>query len=98
MNISGISLSGLRAGTTQLTAAASNVANVASEDYAPVRAVQSETAGGGVAVRIEASGASEVDLTDEMVGMLVARLAFQANAKMLETAHNLDKGLIEKLA
>jgi flagellar basal-body rod protein FlgC len=98
MNISGISLSGIRASTTRLTASASNIANAASDNYEPVHAVQGDLAGGGVTARIEASGAAEVDLTDEMVGMLVSRLAFQANAKMLETAHDLDKGLLEALA
>lgn len=98
MNISSISLSGLTAGSTRLTASASNIANAASDTYRPVRAVQRELAGGGVTSRIEASGADAVELTDEMVGMLVAKLAVQANARMLEAVHNLDKGLLDALA
>lgn len=97
MSITGIPLSGLRAGMTRLTASVSNIANAQSTDYRPVRAVQGEIAGGEVAARIEASGAAEVDLTDEMVGMLIAKLDFQANAKMLETLHNLDRRMLETL-
>ena len=82
---------------TRLTASASNIANAQSMGYAPVRAEQREIAGGGVAARIEPSGAADVDLTDEMVGMLIAKLDFQANAKMLETIHKLDRRVLETL-
>jgi hypothetical protein len=98
MDAIGISASGLHAANMRLTASASNVANVASEGYAPVRAVQGDLKGGGVAARIEISGAPSVSLTDEMVGMLTAKIAFQANAKMLESIHNLESGLVAKLA
>ncbi len=94
----GISLNGLQVSMTRLGASASNVANAASQGYQPVRAVQREIAGGGVATRIEASGAPQVDLTDQMVEMLVAKIGFQANARMLETAHDLERGLIDRLA
>ena len=98
MDAIGISASGLHAANIRLTASASNVANVASEGYAPVRTVQGDLEGGGVAARIEISGAPSVSLTDEMVGMLTAKIAFQANAKMLESIHNLETGLVAKLA
>lgn len=83
---------------TRLTANASNIANVQSAGYKPVRAVQGEIAGGGTTARIEQSGAPEVDLSDEMVGMLVAKIAFQANAKALEAAHDLERGVLDTLA
>ncbi len=98
MSTIGISLSGMQASMARRNASASNVANVASQDYQPVRAVQSETAGDGASARIEASGAPQVDLTDQMVEMLVAKIAFQANARALETAHNLERGIFDRLA
>ena len=98
MSMSAISLSGMQASMVRMTASASNVANVASQGNQPVRAVLSDVAGGGVSARIEASGAAEVDLTDQMVEMLVAKIAFQANAKMLATAHDLERGLVDRLA
>jgi flagellar basal body rod protein FlgC len=100
MSITGIAFSGLRASMTRLTASASNIANTRSTGPAPckpVRAVQGEIAGGGVSARIEASGAADVDLTEEMLEMLVGRLAFQANAQLLEAVHQIDRRALNTL-
>jgi flagellar basal-body rod protein FlgC len=131
MSAIGISLSGLQASMARLTASASNIANAQSAGrlpspdaagpapYQPVRARQSDVAGGGVTSRFEAVtpgfvpgydpaspladahgmvALPNVDLTDELVEMLAARIAFQANAKMLGTVHDLERRSIDILA
>ncbi|MBT2187914.1 hypothetical protein [Sphingobium nicotianae] len=98
MSTIGTSLSGIHASMAQMAASASNVANAASPGYQPVRAVQSETPSGGVSTRIEASGAPQVDLTNEMVSALIAKISSQANVHLLAASHNLSRGLVDRSA
>jgi flagellar basal body rod protein FlgC len=97
----------MSAATRRLEAVASNVANVSTESYEPVRAVDRErgsAAGGGVESRLELAQPREpgledvtprgVDLAGEMVQRSLARNAFSANAASFRSADEMTREAI----
>jgi flagellar basal body rod protein FlgG len=95
-----IAASGLRASETRLEASAQNVANVSTERYDPVRAIDTAQRLGGVSSRIEGTGTSlsleaftrleearesRVEVGSEVVQQITAQRAYSANARVLET-------------
>jgi flagellar hook protein FlgE len=89
--VMGTSLSGMQAQTKRLAATANNVANAGTPGYDRQTTSLSTTASGGVQATVTPSDAptpdngSNVDLADEMRGMLEARTSFAANAAVFET-------------
>jgi flagellar hook protein FlgE len=96
--MSGISLSGMRDATARLAVAADNVANAATGDFKPASVVTAEFPGGGVQSTVVAGDVEGVDLATELVGMMVARAAFTANAKMLSTTSRVDRRALDLIA
>lgn len=131
-SIAAIALSGMNAATRRLEVSASNVANSAStgalpgadgtvlagapQAYAPLKVVQTATAGGGTQTTVttvtpatvavsdpKAPFANEgglvaapnVDLSGEMIGQMVARYSFAANATMLKASDRVMKALLD---
>jgi flagellar basal-body rod protein FlgC len=97
VNAMGNALSGMNAAAAQMTMAASNVANMDSRGYKAGRVNLAENAEGGVRVdsvttdpspgEIDDQGqeGSNVDPAQEVVGMMLARFSYAANAKVVNT-------------
>lgn len=91
MSISAITntaFSGMQASVTRLSASANNVANVATPGYQRLQTQAASLASGGVSTTV-VEGGGEVDLADEMVGVMESSIAFKANAAMFETGGDL---------
>jgi len=102
-----IGLSGMRAAETQVTANASNIANMNTRGYVPVEAVLTPSTSGGVqafvqpqmltpqtqAAIAEIPGGA-VDLASEMIQMRMAENAYKASAKIIETANQMQDVLL----
>jgi hypothetical protein len=96
MNGIASALSGLRSAELRLAASAHNVANLLTDDFHPLRAVQYEQGGGGSYARLErADAAQAVDPTLEVVEQLRAGLQFRASLRVLEVEHGLAEALLE---
>lgn len=93
--IASIALSGLQHAQQRLQASAHNIANIATEDFAPQRAVGSARADGGVDTRLQTGEASGVDLVSEIVEQVAASYAFRANVVSLQRADRLLGTLLD---
>lgn len=84
-------LSGMQAATTRTAATANNVANALTPSYDRLETKLSTAPGGGVTATVSVSqapfltGASNVDLGQEMLDLMQAEIAFKANASVWET-------------
>jgi flagellar hook protein FlgE len=106
-----IGLSGMRAATTAVAARASNIANVNTKGYLPVEPVMKSTGDGGVEASItqpplspdiaqalaEMPGGA-VDLTQELVQMRFAEIAYKASAKVVESANSMQDEALNLIA
>ena len=105
MNVSGVtggrtsypSLSGLRDATVRLDVAASNIANLPAEGFSPSRVVSATLPGGGVEPIVVQEGEG-VDRLTEMVGLMMARLAFSANLSALAQTFEAERSLLDLTA
>jgi len=88
----------MRDATTRLAVAADNVANAATPDFKPSSVVTAEWPGGGVQSTVVPGDAEGVDLATELVGMMVARAAFTANAKVLSTSFRVERRALDLVA
>ena len=104
MNVSGVtalggqarylSLSGLRDATARLAVGASNIATLPSEGSSPSRVVSTTLPGGGVDPIVVQDGEG-VDLITEMIGLMLARLAFSANLSALAQTFETQRSLLD---
>lgn len=102
-NAMNIGLAGLRAAETRVNVRAQNIANWQSEDYRPLEARQTTDASGAPRVRVsrppELSGEIPfVDIASELVEMQMAKHAYAASAKIIRTADEMSKTLLDTLA
>lgn len=104
------SLSALNAMTTKLGASAENVSNLQTRGYKAAR-VTLKPEGGGVTAEVtrdqtpgplaldpqggEPVEVSNVNLAEEMVGMIVTRRSFEANVKAIKTADEMLGTLLD---
>lgn len=89
-------LSGVRDATVRLDVAASNIANLQSEGFSPSRVVSTTLPGGGVeSIVIRDEAAEGVDLVTELVGMMMARLAFSANLAALTRTLETERSVLD---
>lgn len=98
--IPGIARSGLAAAQLQLTAAASNIANRDTAGFRRFAVESREQVGGGVDARLVRDSAPQAGdgLAGDLVYALEARLAFQANLKVLKTEAGLIGSLLDERA
>lgn len=80
----GISLSGMQAQQTRITATANNIANSMTPGYGRLETEFSTQAGGGVSASVSETG-SEVDLAQEALSLIESEIGFKANASVWET-------------
>jgi flagellar hook-associated protein FlgK len=97
-----IAVAGLRAAETRVHVRAQNVVNWLSEGYVRQVPVQTSQAGGPV-VRVqrpaELSGDFPyVDLATELVDMQLAKHAYRASAKVVRTADEMTRSLLDVIA
>ncbi len=90
MDVLGVAASGLSTAELRLDAAAHNVANLQTEDFRPVRVVQTEVATGGSTARIDqAASPRPVEFVHEVVEQSRARLQYLASLRVLSAEHEL---------
>ena len=102
-NVMNIGLAGLRAAETRVAARAQNIVNWQSEDYRPLEARQTTDAGGAPRITVsrppELSGEFPfVDLAAELVDMQLAKHAYVASTKVIKTADEMTKTLLDTFA
>lgn len=89
--VMGISLSGMQAQQTRLSAAANNIANAVTPSYDRLETQFTGSKPGGVTASVAPSGdttfddTSNVDLASEMLSLVEAEIGFKANAAVWET-------------
>ena len=91
-------LSGLNAFSTSLSVTANNVANSISSNFKPSETVMESVAGGGVTAEVQPSGENTVNISSEMVNLLVSKNGFEANLKTLEAGEEMAKKTIDIMA
>ena len=92
-------LSGIESASRRQAASAHNVANLTSEEFRPLRATQTGQAGGGSEARIrQAQEPRPVELSQEIVEQIRARVQFDASLGVLRTASDLTGELVDLLA
>jgi flagellar basal body rod protein FlgC len=76
--------------------AAGNIANLQAQDVSPARVVSSELPRGGVESLVIRDDAGQgVDLVTEIVGMMMARLAFSANLAALGQTLETERSVLD---
>jgi len=98
-----IGAAGLRAAEARVNVRAQNIVNWLSEDYRPIEAEQTTDASGAPRVRVsrppELQGEYPfVDLASELVDMKMAQRAYEASAKVIRTADEMSKTLLDAIA
>lgn len=95
-------IAGLRAADARVAARAVNIVNWQSKDFRPLVPEQTTAALGEPVVkvtRVELTGDFPfVDLASEIVDMQMAKRAYQASAKVIRTADEMSKALLDALA
>ena len=87
----------MRDATVRLDVAANNVANAATEGFKPSRVATAELPGAGVQSTIVPGDVEGVDLASELVGMMMAQVAFAANAKIMSTTFQTERRALDLL-
>ena len=102
-----IGVSGMQAAQVAVAARARNIANVNTKGYLPVEPISRDSAG-GVQASISQAGLSPetaaliadipmspVDLAAELAQLRMAQIAYQASAKVVATASQMEKTALE---
>ena len=104
-SVTSIAASGMLAAQQRLDVAARNIANAgrptdeqAAAAFAALRADQVETPGGGTAVSVSATSATDVDIASEAIQATIASYSVAANASVLRAAAKMQKSVIDILA
>ncbi len=106
-----VSLSGLRAFARKLEASAHNVANVSTDGFKRLEVTAADQPDGGVRTTVEEVAApglevvapetgevkelSNVDLSDEMINMIIAQRGFEANLQVIRAENEMVGRLID---
>ncbi len=103
----GVAASGMRAEEAQFDVAANNIANAETPGYNSEQVLQAPLPGGGV----ETTGVgvlpgippadpqiSNVDLGEQMAGMMIASSLYGADAKVVSVQSRMDQSLLNVLA
>ena len=92
------SLSAINAYSTMLNNTANNIANLNTEGYKTFDTTLQDNAGGGVsATTTRNATADTVDLSKEVVDMMIAKNGIQANVAVVRTASETQKSVIDML-
>jgi len=91
-------LSGMHAADLLLTATADNTANLDTPDYHAKRVDLATAPGGGVTASVSRAAQPGVDLVEQMTNLVTASVTYQANARVLRTAMDTDRSLLNLFA
>jgi flagellar hook-associated protein FlgK len=91
-------LSGMRAADLLLTATADNTANLDTPDYHAERVDLATAADGGVTASVSRAPDPGVDLAEQMTNLVICSFAYRANARVLRTAADTDRSVLDILA
>jgi flagellar hook-associated protein FlgK len=91
-------LSGMSAADLLLSATADNTANLDTPDYHGERVDLAASASGGVTASVSRAPEAGVDLVEQMTNLVTASVVYQANARVLRTAMDNDRALLDVLA
>ncbi len=95
-------IAGLRAADVRASVRAQNIVNWQSQDYRPLTVQQTTGASGEPVVKISKAQLSGdfpfVDLASEIVDLQMAKRAYQASAKVIRTADEMSKTLLDAFA
>ena len=98
----GSGIAGLRAADARVSARAINIVNWQSQNYRPLVPEQTTGSTGEPVVKITRAELSDdfpfVDLANEIVDMQMAKRAYQASAKVIRTADEMSKTLLDAFA
>lgn len=103
-DIMGIALSGLRNASLRAQNAASNIVNASSttadgKKYSGTDVISSASKDGGVTSTVVARPAgSEIDMASEMVSIDVAAISYKFDAKLVKTASDMQKKIIDSIS
>ena len=93
MSVYGISVSGLLAQGSKVSGIARNIANINTPNNIPVDIVSISQENGGVTTaEISAPNAG---LEDQLIGLITAKTAYQADAKLIKIQSEMDKDLLD---
>ena len=87
----------MRDAAVRLDVAANNVANAATPGFKPSRVESVGFPGGGVLSTVVPGDIEGVDLAGELVGMMMAQVAFAANAKIMSTTFQAERRALDLL-
>jgi flagellar basal body rod protein FlgG len=94
-----IALSGISGAHKRVEAASHNVANLLTEDFRPVRVLQSSRASGGSTVEVEQAAEPEpVSLAREFIESDLAAIQAKASARIVEVDLDMLGSLLDILA
>ena len=94
-SIASIALSGLNAASSQLAAAAHNIANAQTPGFRRQLAQQTAQPDGGVVVSISQATEAGEALAEDVVAQMSATYAFKANVLTLKTQDHMLGGLLD---
>jgi flagellar hook protein FlgE len=96
-DITSISLSALNAYSTMMNNSAHNIANANTDNFKALETKMQDQAGGGVSAQTARSRIEDrVDLSKEVVNMMIAENGIKANIKSIKTAQ--EKSVIDIIA
>jgi flagellar hook protein FlgE len=95
-------IAGLRAADARASVRALNIVNAQSQNYRPLTVQQTTAATGEPVVKVSKAQLSGdfpfVDLASEIVDLQMAKRAYQASAKVIRTADEMSKTLLDAFA
>lgn len=96
--VSSIAVSGMRAATVGMQAAAHNVANLATSGHQRQGVAMAAGAGGGVSASVVTAAQDPAAPLSDLVDALAARQMFQANAAVLQRHNDTVGSLLDVIA
>ena len=96
-SLSSISLSGMNAAQTSMSASASNIANLGVDGFRRQQVVQSTDSSAGVSTTVIQANTPGEDIATDMVGLLQAKNAFLANLAIFKTSAQMSGTLLDTL-
>jgi len=96
-SISSISLSGMNAAQTALSASAFNIANLGTDDFRRQRVEQTSTVQPGVSATLGQAAVPGDAMVTDLVDMLQAKNAFLANLAVFKTSAKLAGTLLDTI-
>jgi flagellar hook-associated protein FlgK len=93
-----IASSGMAAAQMRLQSAASNIANMSTENYRRQEVSQTAQAGGGVSTSVSRASVEGAALETDVLAQLEAKNSFLANLAVFKTSNHMQGALLDEKA